>query len=292
MKYAFIRAHQAEFGVRAMCRVLRVHFSGFYAWLKEPLSLRARDDVRQTELIRQAWSESGKVYGYRKLADDLRDQGEQVSENRVARLAGLAGIMAQVGYKRRPGKHGGKPAVVASNILDRQFEVDAPDRVWVTDITYIRTHEGWLYLSVVIDLFSRRVVGWSAQPRMTTDLALQALLAAVWRRKPKAKVMIHSDQGSQFTSREWQLFLGQHNLDASMSRRGNCHDNAVAESFFQLLKRERIRRRTYLTREAARQDVFEYIEMFYNPKRKHTNNGMLSPVDFEIRQQKLNEAGV
>ena len=190
MKYAFVRAHQAEFGVRAMCRVLRVHFSGFYAWLKEPLSLRARDDVRQTELIRQAWSESGKVYGYRKLADDLRDQGEQVSENRVARLAGLAGIMAQVGYKRRPGRHGGKPAVVASNILDRQFEVDAPDRVWVTDITYIRTHEGWLYLSVVIDLFSRRVVGWSAQPRMTTDLALQALLAEKQARSIKYQMTI------------------------------------------------------------------------------------------------------
>jgi putative transposase len=292
MKYAFIRAHQAEFGVRAMCRVLRVHFSGFYAWLKEPLSRRAQDDVRQTELIRQAWSESGKVYGYRKLADDLRDQGEHVSENRVARLASMAGIAAQVGYKRRPGRYGGKPAVLANNTLDRQFEVEAPDRVWVTDITYIKTHEGWLYLSVVIDLFSRRVVGWSAQPRMTTDLALQALLAAVWRRKPKTRVMIHSDQGSQFTSREWQMFLGQHNLEASMSRRGNCHDNAVAESFFQLLKRERIRRRTYPTREAARQDVFDYIEMFYNPKRKHTNNGMLSPVDFETRQQKLNEAGV
>lgn len=292
MKYAFIRAHQTEFGVRAMCRVLRVHFSGFYAWLKEPLSRRALEDVRQTDLIRQAWSESGKVYGYRKLADDLRDQGERVSENRVARLASLAGILAQVGYKRRPGRHGGKPAVVASNTLDRQFEVDAPDKVWVTDITYIKTHEGWLYLAVVIDLFSRRVVGWSAQPRMTTDLALQALLAAVWRRKPKARVMIHSDQGSQFTSREWQVFLAQHNLEPSMSRRGNCHDNAVAESFFQLLKRERIRRRTYLTRDAARQEVFEYIEMFYNPKRKHTNNGMLSPVDFETQQQKLNEAGV
>ena len=292
MKYAFIRAHQTEFRVRAMCRVLRVHFSGFYAWLKEPLSRRAQEDARQTGLIRQAWSESGKVYGYRKLADDLRDQGEHVSENRVARLASMAGIAAQVGYTRRPGRYGGKPAVVASNTLDRQFEVDAPDKVWVTDITYIKTHEGWLYLSVVIDLFSRRVVGWSAQPRMTTDLALQALLAAVWRRKPKTRVMIHSDQGSQFTSREWQLFLSQHNLEASMSRRGNCHDNAVAESFFQLLKRERIRRRTYLTREAARQDVFEYIEMFYNPKRKHTNNGMLSPVDFEIWQQKLNEAGV
>lgn len=292
MKYVFIRAHREEFGIRAMCRVLRVHFSGFYAWLKEPLSRRAQDDARQTELIRQAWSESGKVYGYRKLTDDLRDQGEQVSENRVARLAGLAGILAQVGYKRRPGRYGGKPAVVASNTLDRQFEVDAPDKVWVTDLTYIKTHEGWLYLAVVIDLFSRRVVGWSVQPRMTTELALQALLAAVWRRKPKTRVMIHSDQGSQFTSREWQLFLGQHNLDASMSRRGNCHDNAVAESFFQLLKRERIRRRTYATREAARQDVFEYIEMFYNSKRKHTNNGMLSPVDFETRQQKLNEAGV
>ena len=292
MKYAFIRAHQTEFGLRAMCRVLRVHFSGFYAWLKEPLSRRAQDDARLTELIRQAWSESGKVYGYRKLADDLRDQGEQVSENRVARLASLAGILAQVGYKRRPGRYGGKPAVVASNTLDRQFEVDAPDKVWVTDITYIKTHEGWLCLSVVIDLFSRRVVGWSAQPRMTTDLALQALLAAVWRRKPKTSVLIHCDQGSQFTSREWQMFLGQHNLEASMSRRGNCHDNAVAESFFQLVKRERIRRRTYPTREAARQDVFEYIEMFYNPKRKHTNNAMLSPVDFETRQQKLNMAGV
>ncbi len=127
---------------------------------------------------------------------------------------------------------------------------------------------------------------------MTTELALQALLAAVWRRKPKTRVMINSDQRSQFTSREWQVFLGQHNPDAGMSRRGACHDNAVSESCFQLLKRERIRRRTYLTREAARQDVFDYIEMFYNPKRKHTNNGMLSPVDFETRQQKLNEAGV
>ena len=292
MKYAFIRAHREEFGVRAMCRVLLVHFSGFYAWLKEPLSRRAQEDARQTDLIHQAWADSGRVYGYRKLHDDLRDQGETCSENRVARLASLAGIAAQIGYKRRPGRYGGKSAVVAENKLGQQFEVSAPDRVWVTDITYIKTHEGWLYLAVVIDLFSRRVVGWSAQSRMTTDLALQALLSAVWRRKPKQTVIIHSDQGSQFTSREWQSFLRQHNLDASMSRRGNCHDNAVAESFFQLLKRERIRRRTYPTRDDARQDVFEYIEMFYNPKRKHTNNGMLSPVDFEIRQQKLNKAGV
>ncbi len=134
MKYAFIRAHQAEFGVRAMCRVLRVHFSGFYAWLKEPLSLRAQDDMRHTDLIRQAWADSGKVYGYRKLADDLRDQGEWVSENRVARLAGLAGIAAQIGYTRRPGRYGGKPAVVAANALDRQFGVDTPDTICLSAI--------------------------------------------------------------------------------------------------------------------------------------------------------------
>ena len=292
MKYAFIEAHRAEFSVRSMCRVLMVHFSGFYAWIKQPLSPRGQEDGRQTDLIRQAWSDSGKVYGYRKLHDDLRDQGETCSQNRVARLASLAGIAAQIGYKRRPSRYGGKPVVVADNTLDRQFEVDTPDRVWVTDITYIKTHEGWSYLSVVIDLFSRRVVGWSMQSRMTTDLALQALLSAVWRRKPKTKVMIHSDQGSQFTSKEWQSFLNKHNLIASMSRRGNCHDNAVAESFFQLLKRERIRRRTYLTRDAARQDVFDYIEMFYNPNRKHTNNSMLSPVDYEVRQRKLNKVGV
>ncbi|MDB5660491.1 MAG: integrase core domain protein [Cypionkella sp.] len=292
MKYGFIKDHRSTFSVHAMCRVLMLHVSGFYAWLKEPLSLRAQEDLRQTALIRQAWTDCGKVYGYRKLHDDLRDQGETCSENRVARLAGLAGIAAQIGYKRRPGRYGGKPAVTVENTLDRQFEVGAPDTVWVTDITYIKTLEGWLYLAVVIDLFSRRVVGWSMQSRITTDLALQALLMAVWRRKPKHRVMIHSDQGSQFTSREWQSFLRQHNLDASMSRRGNCHDNAVAESFFQLLKRERIRRRTYPTRAAARQDVFHYIEMFYNPKRKHTNNGLLSPVDFETRQQKLNVAGV
>ena len=212
---------------------------------------------------------------------------------RVSRvLPALAGIAAQIGYKRRPGRYGGKPAVVADNTLGGQFEVDAPDTVWVTDITYIRTHEGRSSLAVVIDLFSRRVVGWSMQSRMTTDLALQALLSAVWRRKPKTTMIIHSDQGSQFTSKEWQSFLGKHNLDASTSRRGNCHDNAVAENFFQLLKRERIRRRTYLTRDAARQDMFDYIEMFYNPTRKHTNNDMLSPVDYETKQKEMNKAGV
>lgn len=291
MRYAFIKIHHLQFNVRAMCRMLHVHPSGFYAWLKNPLSNRAKEDKRQTKLIKKAWEDSGKVYGYRKLHDDLLDQGETCCPNRVARLASLAGIKAQIGYKRRPGTYGGKPSVVVDNTLDRQFNVDAPDTVWVTDITYIKTYEGFAYLAVVIDLYSRRVVGWSMQGRQTTDVALQALLSAVWRRKPKNKVLIHSDQGSQFTSIDWASFLKHHHLEHSMSRRGNCHDNAVAESFFNLLKRERIRRRTYKTRADARKDMYDYIEMFYNPIRKHARNGMLSPVNFE-EQQKMKAEGV
>ena len=157
----------------------------------------------------------------------------------------------------------------------------APNLSWVTDITYIRTQEGWLYLAVVLDLFSRQIVGWAMKSRMTADLAVDALLMAVWRRKPKQPVLVHSDQGCQFTGGEWQDFLKTHNLSCSMSRRGNCHDNAVAESFFQWLKRERIKRRIYATRDEARSDVFDYIEMFYNPIRRHGSNDGLSPVEFE-----------
>ena len=269
-----------------MCNVLKVHRSGYYAWLKIPLSKRGQDDNRLTGLIKQSWLESGCVYGYRKIHDDLRNLGEHCCPNRVARLARLSGIKAQIGYKRKPGSYGGKPAIVATNQLGQSFDALVPDQTWVTDITYIKTYEGWLYLAVVIDLFSRRVIGWSMQSRMQVDLVLSALLMAVWRRKPTSKVIIHSDQGSQFTSFEWQAFLKTHNLEASMSRRGNCYDNAVAESFFHLLKTERIRRKTYATRQEARKDVFDYIEMFYNPKRKHGKNGMLSPVDYE-QQKKM-----
>jgi len=271
--------------------MLSVHPSGFYAWAKQPFCKRALEDQRQTVLLKRAWEDSGKVYGYRKLHDDLQDRGETCCPNRVARLTKMAGIKAQIGYKRRVGTYGGKPSIAINNTLDRQFEVAAPDTAWVTDITYIKTTEGFAYLAVVIDLYSRRVVGWAIQSRQTTDLVLQALLMAVWRRKPKNKVLIHSDQGSQFTSIDWASFLRQHNLEHSMSRRGNCHDNAVAESFFNLLKRERVRRKTYKTREDARQDIFDYIEMFYNPQRKHVRNGMLSPIEFETLQ-KLNQQSV
>ena len=180
-----------------MCRVLGVHRSGFYAWLKVPVSPRARKNACITSLMKKAWLESGCVYGYRKLHDDLLHMGEDISPNRTARLAQKAGIKAQVGYRRKPGHYGKNPSVVAENKVARQFAVTEPNTIWVTDITYVRTYEGWSYLAVVIDLFSRRVVGWSIQQTMQTELVLSALLSAVWRRKPKNRVIIHSDQGSQ-----------------------------------------------------------------------------------------------
>lgn len=283
MKYGFIRSHRCEFRIRTMCRVLDVHPSGFYAWLKEPLSRRAKEDRRQTGLVKQSWLESGCVYGYRKIHDDLRELGESCGKNRVHRLMRLANIQAQVGYRKRRGHYGGKPAVVAPNTLDRQFDPVGPNRAWVTDITMIRTYEGWLYLAVVVDLYSRQVVGWSMQSRIHADLVLKALLMAVWRRKPKPGLIVHSDQGSQYTGHEWQKFIKDHELICSMSRRGNCHDNAVAESFFQLLKRERIKRKIYPTRDEARGDVFDYIELFYNTRRRHGYNNGLSPVEYEQR---------
>lgn len=254
-----------------------------------PRRFSSGDDQRLLGLIKQSWLESGGVYGYRKIRDDLRDLGETCGKHRVARLMKREGLRSQTGYRRRPGHYGGRPAVVSPNRLEQQFKTEAPNAAWVTDITYLKTHEGWLFLAVVLDLFSRQVVGWSMQPRMTTDLVLQALTMALWRRKPKAPVLLHSDQGSQYSSHEWQAFLKANDLIGSMSRRGNCHDNACAESFFQLLKRERIKRKTYATRDEAKADVFDYIEMFYNSKRRHGNNNNLSPVKFE---QQFSERGL
>lgn len=188
-------------------------------------------------------------------------------------------LKAQIGY-RNPLCKGGNIVILAEH-LQQDFDVQQPNQVWVTDITYIRTYEGWLFWAVVIDLFSRQVVDWSMQPRMDVDLVLNSLLMAVWLRKPKNQVVIHSDQGSQYTSSVWQAFLKSHNMLCSMSRRGNCYDNAVAEIFFQLLKRELIKLRTYKDWEEARQDIFNYIEMFYNPIRCHGYSDGLPPVEFE-----------
>lgn len=180
-----------------MCRVLRLHPSGYYAWKAQPQSARAQDDRRLLGLLKHAWLESGGVYGYRKLTLNMRDLGERCSKHRVAKLLKQEGLQAQRGYRRRPSPRGGQPAVVAPNVLEQQFSVEMPNQAWVTDITYIRTHEGWLYLSVVIDLFSRQVVGWSMGNRIDTQLALDALLMAVWRRRPSKTVLVHSDQGCQ-----------------------------------------------------------------------------------------------
>ncbi|TBP46521.1 IS3 family transposase [Klebsiella quasipneumoniae] len=280
LRYAFIRDNSSCWPVRLLCRVLDVHPSGFYAWLQQPHSKRHQVDLRLTGQIKQFWLESGCVYGYRKIHVDLRDSGQQCGVNRVWRLMKRVGIKAQVGY-RSPRARKGEASIVSPNKLQRQFNPDAPDERWVTDITYIRTHEGWLYLAVVVDLFSRKIIGWSMQSRMTKDIVLNALLMAVWRRNPQTKVLVHSDQGSQYTSHEWQSFLKSHGLEGSMSRRGNCLDNAVAESFFQLLKRERIKKKIYGTREEARSDIFDYIEMFYNSKRRHGSNNQMSPTEYE-----------
>ncbi|HBV3599245.1 MULTISPECIES: IS3 family transposase [Klebsiella pneumoniae complex] len=280
LRYAFIRDNTCCWPVRLLCRVLDVHPSGFYAWLQQPHSQRHQADLRLTGQIKQFWLESGCVYGYRKIHLDLRDSGQQCGVNRVWRLMKRVGIKAQVGY-RSPRARKGEASIVSPNKLQRQFNPDAPDERWVTDITYIRTHEGWLYLAVVVDLFSRKIIGWSMQSRMTKDIVLNALLMAVWRRNPQTKVLVHSDQGSQYTSHEWQSFLKSHGLEGSMSRRGNCHDNAVAESFFQLLKRERIKKKIYGTREEARSDIFDYIEMFYNSKRRHGSSDQMSPTEYE-----------
>jgi putative transposase len=261
--------------------MMEVHPSGYYAWLQMPESKRTIEDQRLLGHVKQSWLESGSVYGYRKVWQDLHELGEACGVNRVHRLMRQEHLRSQTGYHRRPRARGGPASVYAPNHLQRQFAPAEPNRVWVTDITYIRTHEGWLFLAAVLDLFSRQVVGWSMGPRMDRELALNALLMAVWRRQPKQTVMVHSDQGSQFSSYDWRDFLKAHNLQQSMSRRGNCHDNAVAESVFQLLKRERIRRKTYETREAARRDIFDYIEMFYNPKRRHSFSKQLSPMNYE-----------
>jgi putative transposase len=189
VRYAFIKHHELEYSVRRMCKVMQVNPSGYYAWKTVPQSPRTIDDLRLLGLLKQAWLESGGVYGYRKLTLDMRDLGERCGKHRVARLLKGEGLRSQAGYGRRPGVRGGKPALVAPNHLQRQFTVVEPNQSWVTDITYIRTHEGWLYLAVVVDLFSRQVVGWSMGSRIDTSLVLDALLMALWRRQPQAPVI-------------------------------------------------------------------------------------------------------
>lgn len=263
-----------------MCRVLRVHPSGYYQWIQKPLSDRAIEDQRLLAIIRSSHAASGGVYGARRVFLDLREMGETCGVHRVEKIMRVNKIKALRGYKA-PRQIVGRPSIIASNELQREFTVELPNRAWVTDITYVRTWQGWLYLAVVIDLYSRKVIGWSMKPSLARSIVLDALMMAVWRRRPKQPVIIHSDQGSQYGSDDWLRFCQSNNLKPSMSRRGNCWDNAVAESFFSSLKKERIKRRIYKTRDMAKADIFDYIEMFYNQSRRHSHIGGVSPEAFE-----------
>lgn len=272
--------HRGQFSISLMCQVLKVARAGFYQWLHQPESQRSQEDRRLLELIRHSYDASYGVYGARRVFGDLREAGETCGKHRVERIMRNNRIKAVRGYKT-PRRIAGRPSIIAPNHLQREFTVDAPNKVWVTDITYIRTWQGWLYLAVVVDLFARKVVGWSMKPTLSRELALDALLMAVWRRKPEHRVLVHSDQGSQFGSDDFKRFCNAHNLQPSMSRRGNCWDNAVVESFFSSLKKERVRKRVYKTREMARADIFDYIEVFYNRSRRHSHLGGISPEAFE-----------
>lgn len=257
LKYTFIQAHRQEFDTAVMCHLLDVSRSGFYAWLHKPLSDRAVEDQRLLSLIRAAYAASHGVYGAPRIFLNLREAGETCSKHRVARIMRVNNLKARYGY-RAPRYTQSPISLLTPNTLQRGFTVPRPNTAWVTDITYARAWEGWLYLAVVMDLYSRRIVGWSTKPTMDRELVLDALLMAVRQRNPP-HVLIHSDQGSQFGSDAWRRFCRAHHLEPSMSRRGNCRDNALAESFFSSLKKERIKKRIYTTRAIATAEIAEYI---------------------------------
>ena len=276
-------AHRNVFRLNSMCRVFNVHRSGYYAWKHTPLSKRALDNATLLVDIKRSFDDSDRIYGSPRVHRDLREAGVTCGENRVARIMRVAHLKSVRGY-RKPRFKAGIPATTAPNRLQQQFNMTQADMAWVTDITYIRTYEGWLYVAVVIDLYSRAVVGWSMKSNMATDIVLDALMMAIWRRRPKRSVIIHSDQGSQFGSDDFVRWCKDNQLVPSMSRRGNCYDNAVAESFFSNLKKERIKRKIYLTRDEAKSDIFDYIEIFYNRKRRHSYCDQMSPMAFEKLQ--------
>lgn len=283
MKFAFIAAEKACAPVALLCRVLEVSRSGFYAWEARGPSSRKADDEKLGVQIAAIHEASGERYGSPRVHEELKAEGVAVGRKRVARLMTELGLesVRQRPYKATTDSKHALP--VAENILDRKFEVDAPNVAWVTDITYVWTAEGWLYLAAILDLFSRRVVGLAMSERIDRELVLAALRNAVGRRVPNAGLVHHSDRGSQYASGDYQDALDDLGVVCSMSRKGNCWDNAVAESFFATLKTELVYTRRFATRAEAREAIFDFIEVFYNRRRRHSTLGYLSPVDFEIK---------
>lgn len=281
MKYAWIDARRRDYPLSEMCEVLAVSISGYRAWKRGGKPERIRlTDAQVVALIKSIHAEVKGAYGSRRMHRELRARGYHIGLRRVERLMRDHGIRAR--HKRRykattDSKH---TMPVAENLLARNFTPQAPNRVWSSDITYIPTAEGWLYLAIVLDLFNREVVGWSIKPRMTADIVTDALTMAWFRRKPAAGVIFHSDRGSQYASGAMAAKLAEYGMTASMSRKGNCWDNAPTESFFNSLKNERVHGARYTTRAEATADLFEYIEVFYNRSRRHSTLGYVSPVRF------------
>ena len=266
-----------------LCATLGVSRSGFYAWLTRPRSKRSLADEVIGAKVFQSFMASDRTYGARRVWRDVLELGYACGLHRIERL------MRNQALRARPRRRGlpvdrGVRSVIADNVLDRQFMASAPNQKWVSDFTYIWTAEGWLYVAVVLDLYSRRVVGWSMQSSMTSQLVSDALMMAVWRRGKPDQLLHHSDQGSQYTSDHFQRLLAEQGIICSMSRAGEVWDNSAMESFFSTMKTERISRKVYRTRSEARSDVFDYIESFYNPKRRHSTLGYVSPVQFEEAQ--------
>lgn len=281
MKYQCVADSQHEFPVVMKCRLLRIKASGYYAWSRRPPSRRSQENNRLRKKIVEIHAESDGVYGSPKVRDELFLLGFDAGKHRVARLMRELGLKGYPKKRYRVTTHSDHGFRTAPNSLDRQFTADGPNQRWASDITYIRTGEGWLYLAVVMDLYSKAIVGWSMSHRITRDLVLQALLMALWNRTPEEGLMHHSDRGSQYASGDFQALLNEHGIECSMSGAGNCYDNAVVESWFGLLKRERVHRRHYRTRQEARQDMFDYIERFYNRRRPHGSAGRMSPLQYE-----------
>jgi len=258
--------------------MFRVSPSGFYEWSLRSPSKRSLDDARLCGLIRASFLASDRTYGSPRIWRDLYEWGERCSKKRVVRLMRSASLRARPKRRRPPIDEGSRPEhTIAPNVLDRQFDAHGPNRKWAADFTYLWTAEGWLYVAIVLDLFSRKVVGWSMNAQMTAQLVIDALVMAIWRRGNPTELLHHSDQGSQYTSEDFQRLLADQGIICSMSRKGDCWDNAAIESFFSTMKTERTNRRRYASRDEARADVFDYIERFYNPRRRHSTLGQVSP---------------
>ena len=284
MMFSFIAKHRGIWPVALICEALGVSRSGFYAWLTRPRGRRAQGHEELSEAIRRSFLDSDRTYGARRVWHDLLAVGVSCGLHAVERLMRLNALRARPKRRRLPSDTGVRPtAELAANLLDRQFTAAAPNRKWAADFTYIWTAEGWLYVAVVLDLYSRRIVGCSISASMTAELVTDALMMAVWRRGRPRELLHHSDRGSQYTSEQCQRLMDDAGIVCSLSRSGNVWDNAAMESFFSSLKTERTARKVYRTRDQARADVFDYIERFYNLRRRHSTLGYLSPVDFEER---------